>query len=514
MGMMIRPTQDPTFCQCYLRSSHTLKQKTIRFVCCFSIALISVIARSQPNVLFIAVDDLRPELRCFGCKHIHSPNLDKLASRGTVFLNAHCQQAVCSPSRTSLMTGLRPDSTKVWDLNTHFRDLGPDVVTVSQHFKDHGYRSISMGKIYHGGFDDALSWSEPALKPGTGSRYVLEKNITRMDEKKRAAREKGLKGKDLSRASRGPPTELAEVKDEKYSDGALAALAVQTIQQLSNTDQPFFLAVGFQNPHLPFNSPKKYWELYDPQVIDLATNPFVPKNAYSKALTTFGELRNYEGIPAKGPLDKETSKKLRHGYYAAVSFIDACIGRVLKGLEQSGLSDNTIVVVWGDHGWKLGEHGCWCKHTNVQLDTRSPLIMVAPQQKSVGKAIASPVEFVDIYPTLCDLAGFEKPGHLEGDSFAELLQNPSGPRKRAAFSQYPRGNIMGYSMTTDRFRYTEWVDQKKDNEVVFAELYDHQDDPQENENVINSSRYASELQRLWAWHAEGWQGTRSALHSN
>ena len=514
MGMMIRPTQDPTFCQCYLRSSNTLKQKTIRFVCCFSIALISVIARSQPNVLFIAVDDLRPELRCFGCKHIHSPNLDKLASRGTVFLNAHCQQAVCSPSRTSLMTGLRPDSTKVWDLNTHFRDHVPDVVTVSQHFKDHGYRSISMGKIYHGGFDDALSWSEPALKPGTGSRYVLEKNITRMDEKKRAAREKGLKGKDLSRASRGPPTELAEVKDEKYSDGALAALAVQTIQQLSNTDQPFFLAVGFQNPHLPFNSPKKYWELYDPQVIDLATNPFVPKNAYSKALTTFGELRNYEGIPAKGPLDKETSKKLRHGYYAAVSFIDACIGRVLKGLEQSGLSDNTIVVVWGDHGWKLGEHGCWCKHTNVQLDTRSPLIMVAPQQKSAGQAIASPVEFVDIYPTLCDLAGFEKPGHLEGDSFAELLQNPSGPRKRAAFSQYPRGNIMGYSMTTDRFRYTEWVDQKKDNEVVFAELYDHQDDPQENENVINSSRYASELQRLWAWHAEGWQGTRSALHSN
>ena len=514
MGMMIRPTQDPTFCQCYLRSSHTLKQKTIRFVCCFSIALISVIARSQPNVLFIAVDDLRPELRCFGCKHIHSPNLDKLASRGTVFLNAHCQQAVCSPSRTSLMTGLRPDSTKVWDLNTHFRDHVPDVVTVSQHFKDHGYRSISMGKIYHGGFDDALSWSEPALKPGTGSRYVLEKNITRMDEKKRAAREKGLKGKDLSRASRGPPTELAEVKDEKYSDGALAALAVQTIQQLSNTDQPFFLAVGFQNPHLPFNSPKHYWELYEPQAIDLATNPFVPKNSYSKALTTFGELRNYEGIPAKGPLDKETSKKLRHGYYAAVSFIDACIGRVLRGLEESGLSENTIVVVWGDHGWKLGEHGCWCKHTNVQLDTRSPLIMVAPQQKSAGQAIASPVEFVDIYPTLCDLAGFEKPGHLEGDSFAELLQNPSGPRKRAAFSQYPRGNIMGYSMTTDRFRYTEWVDQKKDNEVVFAELYDHQDDPQENENVINSSRYASELQRLWAWHAEGWQGTRSALHSN
>ena len=189
---------------------------TLRFVCCFFITLISVVAKSQPNVLFIAVDDLRPELGCFGCEHIHSPHLDKLASRGTVFLNAHCQQAVCSPSRTSLMTGLRPDSTKVWDLNTHFRDHVPDVVTVSQHFKDHGYQSISMGKIYHGGFDDVPSWSEPALKPGTGSRYVLEKNITRMDERKRAARKKGLKGKDLSRASRGPPTESAEVEDEKY----------------------------------------------------------------------------------------------------------------------------------------------------------------------------------------------------------------------------------------------------------------------------------------------------------
>jgi arylsulfatase A-like enzyme len=498
-------------CTRSFRSSHIVRHATLRFVCCFFIALTAVGVKSQPNVLFIAVDDLRPELGCFGCEHIHSPHLDTLASRGTVFLNAHCQQAVCSPSRTSLMTGLRPDSTKVWDLNTHFRDHVPDVVTVSQHFKDHGYRSISMGKIYHGGFDDEQSWSEPALKPGTGSRYVLERNLARMDEKKRAARKKGLRGKDLSRASRGPPTESADVEDEKYSDGALATLAVQTMQQLASKDQPFFLAVGFQNPHLPFNSPKKYWELYDPQAIGLAANPFVPKNAYSKALTTFGELRNYEGIPAKGPLDDETSKKLRHGYYAAVSFIDACIGRVLKGLEESGLSENTIVVVWGDHGWKLGEYGCWCKHTNVQLDTRSPLIVVAPQQKSVGDAIASTVEFVDIYPTLCDLAGFDKPQHLEGNSFAELLQTPSYPWKRAAFSQYPRGNVMGYSMTTDRFRYTVWVDQKKDNEVVFAELYDHRKDPQENENVIDSPLYASEIKRLETWHAEGWQGARRAL---
>ena len=484
----------------------------MRLLFCCAVALSSVVGRSQPNVLFIAVDDLRPELGCFGCEHIHSPHLDKLASQGTVFLNAHCQQAVCSPSRTSLMTGLRPDSTKVWDLNTHFRDHAPDVVTISQHFKNHGYRSISMGKIYHGGFDDEQSWSEPARKPDTGTRYVLKKNLAQMNAKKQSAREKGLKGKDLSRASRGPPTESADVDDETYSDGALATLAVKTLQELSLRNQPFFLAVGFQNPHLPFNSPKKYWDLYDSQVVGLAANPFPPKNAYSKALATFGELRNYEGIPEKGPVNDETSRKLRHGYYAAVSFIDASIGRVLKGLEQAGLSENTIVVVWGDHGWKLGEHGSWCKHSNVQLDTRSPLIVVAPQQKAVAETLTAPVEFVDIYPTLCDLAGLEKPQQLEGDSFEVLLHSPSYPWKRAVFSQYPRGNIMGYSMTTDRFRYTAWVDQKKDNKLVFAELYDHLKDPQENENVAQSFEYSADIRRLQQWHAEGWKGTRRVLH--
>lgn len=217
---------------------------------------LTLAAAEKPNILFIAVDDLRPELACYGAKHIKSPNLDKLAARGTLFLDAHCQQAVCSPSRTSLMTGLRPDSTKVWDLNTHFRDHVPDVVTIPQHFIKNGYHAVSMGKIYHGGFDDEPSWNEMALKAKGASRYALEENLALIANKRKAALAKGLKGKPLSRAARGPATECADVPDEKYTDGAVAKLAVETLGRLKGDDKPFFLAVGFANPHLPFNSPK------------------------------------------------------------------------------------------------------------------------------------------------------------------------------------------------------------------------------------------------------------------
>jgi arylsulfatase A-like enzyme len=251
--------------------------------------------------------------------------------------------------------------------------------------------------------------------------------------------------------------------------------------------------------------------LYDPDEIELAPNPFRPKNAYSKALTDFGEIRVYEGVPEKGPIDDALAKTLKHGYFAAVTFIDACVGKILDELNRLQLEDDTIVVLWGDHGWKLGEHACWCKHTNVRLDTNAPLLVAAPNQKAPGEKLTAPVDFVDIYPALCDLAGLDKPDHLQGDSFAPLMDDPNGVRKRAAFSQYPRGSVMGYSMTTERFRYTAWIDQKKNNQVVFTELYDHLDDPQENENVAGDPRYASDLQRLEQWHREGWQGTRRAF---
>ena len=467
---------------------------------------------SKPNILFFAVDDLRPEIACFGAEHIHSPHLDRLAGRGTVFLNAHCQQAVCSPSRTSLMTGLRPDSTKVWDLDTHFRDHVPDVVTVSQHFKNNGYYAASMGKIFHGGFDDELSWSEPARRPQGGSRYVLPENLELTKKKNEEAKAKGLKGKRLSRAARGPATEMADVPDTDYTDGAIAALAAETLGELAKKDQPFFLAVGFLNPHLPFNSPKKYWDLYDRDKIELAPNPFPPKNAYEQALSTnSGEIRVYEGIPKEGPIPDDMARTLKHGYYAAVSFVDACAGKVLDELERLGLAENTVVVLWGDHGWKLGEHGAWCKHSNVRRDTNAPLLLAAPGQKSPGGKTNAAVEFVDIYPTLCDLAGLEKPDHLQGDSFAPLLDNPDLPWKRAAFSQYPRGDIMGYSMTAEKHRLTLWVDRKNPDQVHSTELYDQVRDPQENENVTGNPEYAAVLKKLTRWHRAGWQGTREAL---
>lgn len=470
-----------------------------------------VSAAQQPNILFIAVDDLRPEINCFGADHIISPHLDKLASTGTAFLNAHCQQAVCSPSRTSLMTGLRPDSTKVWNLTTHFRKNVPDVVTLPQHFKAHGYHAVSMGKIYHSSLDDAPSWSTKPLKPNGGSRFALQENHDLIKRKHKAAKAKGLTGRKLSRAARGPATECADVPDEKYTDGAIAKLAAETLGDLKEKKQPFFLAVGFANPHLPFNSPKKYWDLYDREKIGLAPNRFKPKNAYEHALSNSGEIRVYEGIVPKGSIPDDQALELRHGYYAAVSFIDACIGNILAELDRLELANNTIVVVWGDHGWKLGEHDEWCKHSNVHLDTHSPLIIRAPGQTSKGTPSKALTEFVDIYPTLCDLAGLDKPPHLEGDSLAPLLNNPKRPWKRAAFSQYPRNHTMGYSLTTGDHRYTVWFDDKEEGKRLFTELYDHTKDPQENTNVAADPSYADVLKKLETIRQQGWQGTRKAL---
>lgn len=461
-------------------------------------------AEERPNVLFIAVDDLRTELGCYGSAHIQSPNIDRLARSGTTFLRAYCQQAVCSPSRTSLMTGLRPDSTKVYDLVTHFRKNVPDVVTLGQHFKQSGYYSVSMGKIYHGGYDDLPTWSEPARKPNGGEGYVTAENKQLIAKKLAAAKKRGLKGKALSRAARGTPTEMADVPDNAYTDGAIAELAVDTMRELSKRDEPFFLAVGFVKPHLPFNAPKRYWDLYDPEKIKLAENPFPPENVTPYSLTNSGEIRVYEGIPAKDDIPPEQARRLKHGYYACISFTDANVGKLLDELEKLGLADNTIVVLWGDHGWKLGEHNAWCKHTNFENDAHAPLIIHAPGQKSPGQETSALVEFVDIYPTLCDLAGLPKPKHLEGSSAARLLDAPQQPWKPAAFSQYPRGSVMGYSMKTDRYRFTAWKD-KKTGKVAATELYDHETDPAENDNIADIPANATLVAQLQRQLDAGWR---------
>ena len=307
----------------------------------------SIVAAAPPNVLFIAVDDLRPELGCYGAAHIHSPNIDRLAASGTTFLRAYCQQAVCSPSRSSLLTGLRPDSTKVYDLVTHFRTAVPDVVTLGQHFKQNGYYAVSMGKIYHGGYDDPPSWSEPARKPSGGQAYVTEANRKLINEKRSRSSRPRLAQKAAGRQSRGTPTERADVPDNAYTDGAVAELGVATMRELHAKGQPFFLAVGFLKPHLPFNSPEKYWKLYDPAKIELAKNPQPPQGVTPYSLTDFGELRNYHGVPTSGPISDEDARQLKHGYYAAVSFTDANVGKLLDELTRLGLDENTIVVLVG-----------------------------------------------------------------------------------------------------------------------------------------------------------------------
>jgi arylsulfatase A-like enzyme len=481
----------------------------------------------KPNVLFIAVDDLRPELGCYGKTYIKSPNIDRLAQAGLVFERAYCQQAVCSPSRTSLMTGTRPDTTKVWDLQTHFRTALPEVVTLGQHFKQHGYFVQGMGKIYHGGHDDAPTWSVPWQNPKAPA-YVLPEN-TKLNNRqfqgepdgdpakpaKRPAKttkpEKGEVAGEV-RASRydtrGPAFECADVPDHTYTDGKVAELAIRTLGDLSRKPEPFFLAVGFIKPHLPFVSPKKYWDLYDPAKIQLAANPFRPQDAPDYAILPGGEMRSYHGIP-EGPIPPDLARQLKHGYYAAISYTDAQIGKLLDELERLNLRTNTIVILWGDHGWKLGEHDAWCKHSTCENDANAPLILAVPGMKSASRHSQALVEFVDIYPTLAELAGLPLPKHLEGTSLKPLLDDPNRPWKTAAFSQYPRsqkGGLMGYSMRTDRYRFTVWTGKNDPARVDAIELYDHATDPQENRNIAQSPENTALVEKLMAQWKRGWRG--------
>ncbi|MBT3383180.1 MAG: sulfatase-like hydrolase/transferase [Prolixibacteraceae bacterium] len=451
--------------------------------------------KKRPNILFIAVDDLRTEINSFGAKHMHTPNLDRLAKQGMIFERAYCQQAVCAPSRNSLMTGLRPDALGIYDLYTFFRKKVPDVITLPQHFINNGYHAESMGKIYHlghGNSDDKLSWSIPSWsrnseikkfkKISRGDTIGLERDFPTINDKKL-------------------PWYCSNEPEENMTDAMTANQAVKRIKILK--DSAFFLAVGFVKPHLPFVAPKKYWDLYDPTKIEIPKRQ-VPKNMPDLALHQFGELRKYHGIPASGPLDDETSKNLIHGYYAAVSMIDAQVGKLLDALEENNLTENTIVVLWGDHGWKLGDYGGWCKHTNFEMDTNAPLFISVPWMDK-GLKTKSLAEFVDIYPTLCDLAGLEKPIHLEGQSLVPVLKDPQVEVNKVAISQYPRGKsldydrkseIMGYSIRTENYRFTRWQKYENPNEVVAVELYDHSKSKVAEKNLTSDEKYVGKIEEL------------------
>ncbi|MDP4894706.1 MAG: sulfatase-like hydrolase/transferase [Opitutales bacterium] len=455
--------------------------------------LIAVLAHAaetkRPNVLFIAVDDLRPEVNASGSNVIKTPNLDRIAARGTTFDRAYCQQAVCSPSRSSLMTGRRPDATRVWDLETHFRTALPDAVTVAQYFKNHGYHSMSMGKIFHGGFDDPQSWSVPSQYPKS-PQYASEAALKMQNDPANT---------DKKGRARGPAVEDADVPDDTYADGKIARLAVKTLGELKQSTKPFFLAVGMLKPHLPFVAPKKYWDLYDPAKIYVPAFQKLPAGAPGFVGHTNGELASYADIPKNGVIDDALARRLRHGYYAAISYMDAQVGLVLDALEKEGLADNTVIVLWGDHGWQLGEHGLWHKHTNFEVSARSPLIISAPGQKAVGRKSLSLAEFIDIYPTLADLCGLPKPKDVEGVSLKPVLDDAAASVRPVAISQYPRSDggksLMGYSIRDDRWRLTLWRD-RKDNSIHATELYDEVSDPHETVNVATKPEHAEVIARL------------------
>jgi len=464
-------------------------------------------ATERLNVLFIAVDDLRPELGCYGNKHIKSPNIDALAEQSVLFNRAYCQQAVCNPSRASLLTGLRPDSAKVWDLVTHFRDTVPDVVTLPQHFRKHGYHAVAYGKIFHNPLPDDRSWDEPNHWP-ENARVWSGDGLQRLKAYREQMRAAG-KNEAAIRRMRAPATEDEDVADSVRPDGEIADQAIDAMRRLSSKDTPFFLAVGFINPHLPFNAPRRYWDLYDPAELPLAANPKLPDRAPAVAMNTMYELRDYMDFaatspPEQGALSEAQQRRLKHGYYASVSFIDAQVGRLLAELNRLELRENTIIVLWGDHGWKLGEHRSWCKQTNYEIDTRVPLLIHTPGDDRKNLKCESIVEFVDVYPTLCDLAELPAPEHLQGSSLLPLLRNPNQDGKNLAFSQFPKRydgrETMGYAMRTDRYRYAEWLD-RDHCETVAIELYDHKHDPQENVNIggelVQKAKIAELSAALW-----------------
>lgn len=443
------------------------------------------------NVLFIAVDDLRPELNCYGATHIQSPNIDRLAENGVRFTNAHVQQSICMATRASIMSGLRPEKRGIYT-GEPVSDLLPEVITMNKFFKQNGYNIASVGKIYHFGEDTKNQFEKDYIAPKEtweGFGYVTKEAI-----KQRALN---------TETGRGPAHESAEVHDTIYKDGLNTLNAVRKLEAFKNSDKPFFMAVGLTKPHLPFVAPQKYWDMYPIDSISLSELKERPKNTSKYTMRSSGELGNYYGMPKfyKDVADS-TAIELRRGYYACVTYADAQVGKLLDKLEELGLKENTIVVLWGDHGYKLGDYNGWCKWSNMDLDTKIPLIFNVPNGKK-GAIYTHPVEALDLYPTLADLCDLKQPEQLEGKSLKTILENPTKEpaSKLYAYSIWPHDRwnydktIMGYSVTDDRFNYVEWV-KLNTGEVLERELYDHEKDPKETINVIADSKYKDIITEL------------------
>ena len=446
----------------------------------------------RPNVLLICVDDLKPALGCYGDRLARSPHIDALAARGLVFERAYCNQAVCAPSRNSLLTGLRPQTLGIYDLGTNFRHAVPEAITLPQCFKRAGYRSEGLGKIFHvghGNHEDPASWSVPHYKT-----QVVAYAAKSGDQRELTREEALFANKSAKGRPRGAPFEAADVPDNAYPDGAVADEAIRRLQAAAEKPgEPFFLAVGFVKPHLPFCAPQKYWDLHDPAAFELAERQTPPEGAPQYAPQFGGELRQYQGIPAEGPIPEDTQRKLIHGYYAAVSYMDAQVGRVIDELDRLKLAENTIIVLWGDHGWHLGDHGIWCKHTNYEQAARIPLVVVAPGVTKAGSRTSNLAETVDVYPTLCELACVALPDaqKLDGQSLVPVLSDPQATTKEAIFHVYPRnprgkGPLVGRAVRTERYRLVQWKKPGERDATAELELYDYETDSAETRNLASA----------------------------
>jgi arylsulfatase A-like enzyme len=461
---------------------HPMRRATgILIVAATVLACIGDEASSAPphlNVLLIAIDDLRPMLGCYGDRTVQSPRIDAFAATATRFDRAYCQFALCNPSRSSLLAGRRPETLGVFTLAKFLRDGNPDVVTLPEHFRTHGYETRSYGKIFHvtnGNHDDERSWTVP---PWPARKPV-----------KLVASGTGGPADETADHSDDEPAAAAEGSDDDLADGKIAARAVAALGEMK--DEPFFLAVGFHKPHLPFVAPQQYWDRYDPAALTLPSNPTLPEAAPAFVSNDSAELRRYKGIPKAGPpVTDADARRLIHGYHACVSYVDAQVGRVLDELDRLGLAGSTVVVLWADHGYHLGEQGTWTKRTTWENATRVPLVIRCPGRGTAGARVGSIVELLDVYPTLVDLCELPMPAKLEGRSLAPLLVEPDRAWPNVARSlivkQSPElgGAVTGRAIRTARYRWIEWTGETLASPV--QELYDHDVDPAESQNIADT----------------------------
>ena len=488
---------------------------------------------ARPNILFVSIDDLRPSLGAYGDEIAHSPHIDQLAAEGFTFRNVFTQSAVCAPSRASLMTGLRPDSTRVWHLGDKFREINPATVTMPQYFSRQGYHTVNIGKIFHNYMPDSISWDEPDLRPARfvrpewlgrdGETFYISEEVQRSQEIKRDSLLKLRPKRYADGWNTGPAWEAADVHASLYYDGAQTELAKKTLSRLATMDQPFYMGLGYFRPHLPFAVPKKYWDLYDREQMPLPTNPNIPQGSPLHTMNSMYELRHYDGFHHIGHptsdyrMSEDTIRILRHGYYASVSYVDALLGDLLEHMKKIGLYENTIIVVWGDHGWKLGDHNSWGKMTNYNIDLKVPVIVRYPNQPNRGGETYQFTELVDLFPSICDLAGVKIPDYMQGTSFVPLIKEPSRPWKKAAFSQFHRRpkvsadgqRYMGYSINTKNYHYIEWYswDHTKGERGAFkgAELFHTAKDPNETINLVNDEGYEQVITQLSKQLRQGWR---------